>query len=73
MSYQNKPAFVVNGSLMYEVLNAVKTEDSYVEDFDITERKDGLYPACRHGFVKIYKNGKTMITGEGKKLIKSAK
>ena len=73
MSYSSKPSFVRKGSILCEVLEDVSSGDAIVEDFDRVERKDALYPATRHGFVKIFKNGKTQITGSGKKLVKTAK
>jgi hypothetical protein len=73
MSYSSKPSFIRKDSVLCDVLKSVSSGDTVVEDFDRIERKDALYPATRHGFVKIFKNGKTQITGSGKKLVKAAK
>jgi len=73
MSYSSKPSFIRKGSILCDVLREVSKGDSAVEDFDRTQRKDALYPSARHGFVKIFKNGKAQITGLGKKLVKAAK
>ena len=73
MSYSTKPSFVKKGSTLHKVLLKTDSGEAYVEDFDTTSRKDGLYPSARHGFVKIAKSGKAQITKMGTKLLKSAK
>jgi len=74
MAYQTKPAFVKKGSVLYGVLQTLaKNKETYKEEFDLTERKDGLYPSARHGFAKVHKNGRTMITAAGKQIVKQAR
>ena len=73
MSYGTKPSFIRKGSILHDVLKTVSKEETFADDFNRTERKDGLYPAARHGFVRIFKNGKAVVTKAGKNLCKSAR
>ena len=73
MSYSTKPSFIKKGSTLQKVLLKTASGEAYVDDFDTTSRKDGLYPSARHGFVKIAKSGKAKLTKTGNKLLKTAK
>ena len=73
MAYQSKPKSIRFGSRMHDVLSTIY-DAGFVPsfEFDRTERKDALYPAARHGLVKIFKTGNTTLTKCGKRLVESA-
>ena len=73
MAYQSKPKSIRFGSRMHDVLTSIY-ENGYfpIDEFDNTDRKDALYPAARHGLVKIYKTGSAKLTKCGKRLVESA-
>jgi hypothetical protein len=74
MAYENKPSFIKKGSLMYEAFQTL-SKDSFanLSEFDNKMKKDALYPAMKHGFLRIYKNGLVRLNASGKMLFKSAK
>ena len=73
MAYQSKPKSIRFGSRMFDVLNSILESGLCpISEFDRTERKDALYPAARHGFVKIFKTGNAKITKQGQCLVEAA-
>ena len=73
MAYQKKPKYIKEGSTMHVVLDDICSgERTDVEFFDITERKDALYPAMKHGFV-ARKKGEHVLTKSGRKLLDNAR